>query len=101
MLRTIKGRYASILIAIVSLVIIIPTGATMTTNNYSGISNIAYGQASQTNFNNANSINIQNVTAKKVHVGDIDIAYKTFGKGDPILLISADINTMDIWPQSV
>ena len=25
---------------------------------------------------------------KKVHVGDIDIAYKMFGKGDPIILIS-------------
>jgi hypothetical protein len=31
---------------------------------------------------------ILNIAAKKVQVGDIDIAYKTFGKGDPILLIT-------------
>jgi hypothetical protein len=33
---------------------------------------------------NANSVNIQDIPTKKIHVGDIDIAYKTFGKGDPI-----------------
>jgi hypothetical protein len=54
--------------------------------------NFAYGQESQgdsstsNNNTNANSIDIQNIPAKKVQVGDIDIAYKTFGKGDPILL---------------
>jgi pimeloyl-ACP methyl ester carboxylesterase len=30
-------------------------------------------------------------------VGDIDIAYKTFGKGDPILLINGYSFTMDSW----
>jgi len=29
---------------------------------------------------------------QKVHVGDIDIAYKVFGKGDFILLISGNGN---------
>ena len=50
----------------------------------------ASGQASQVNSdkNNANSLNVQNIAAKKVEVGEIDIAYKFFGKGDPILLIS-------------
>ena len=44
----------------------------------------AYGQASQVNSdknNNANLLNVQNIPAKKVHVGDMDIAYKVFGKG--------------------
>lgn len=49
----------------------------------------ASGQASQVNSdknNNANSLNVQNISAKKVHAGDIDIAYKVFGPGDPICL---------------
>ena len=60
--------------------------------------NFAYSQASQRDSNrsnnnnnnntNTNLLNIQNIPAKKVHVGDIDIAYKTFGKGDPIILIN-------------
>lgn len=67
--------------------------------------NFAYSQASQMDSNssnnnnttNANSLNIQNIPAKKVHVGDIDIAYKIFGKGDPILLINGYSFTMDSW----
>jgi pimeloyl-ACP methyl ester carboxylesterase len=65
--------------------------------------NFAYGQASQMDSNrsnnntNANSLDIQNTSAKKIHVGDIDIAYKTFGKGDPILLINGYSFTMDSW----
>lgn len=65
--------------------------------------NFAYGQGSQmdsitgNNNTNANSIDIQNVQAKKVQVGDIDIAYKTFGKGEPILLISGYSFAMDSW----
>ena len=38
---------------------------------------------------------------KKVHVGDIDIAYKVFGKGDPFLLISGSGLVMDAWEPSV
>ena len=43
----------------------------------------AYSQTSQTN-----SFDMQNIPTKKVHVGDIDIAYKTFGKDEPILLFN-------------
>jgi pimeloyl-ACP methyl ester carboxylesterase len=73
--------------------------------------NFAYSQASQMDSNrsnnnnnnntNANSLNIQNIPAKKVHVGDIDIAYKTFGKGDPILLINGYSFTMDSWDSTL
>jgi pimeloyl-ACP methyl ester carboxylesterase len=66
--------------------------------------NFAYSQAGQmgstrsnNNNANANSLNIQDIPAKKVHVGDIDIAYKVFGKGDPILLINGYSFAMDNW----
>ena len=47
----------------------------------------AYSRASQISSdksNNSNSLNVQNIPAKKVHVGDIDISYKVLGNGDPI-----------------
>ncbi len=34
---------------------------------------------------------------KKVTVGDIDIAYKEMGKGDPLVMIPAFAMTMDVW----
>jgi pimeloyl-ACP methyl ester carboxylesterase len=87
-----------VLITIVFFVILITSGAILTTtNNYVSIINFAYGQTNQTNTNNANPLNIQNIPIKKVHVGDIDIAYKTFGKGEPFLLISGAGNKMDDW----
>ena len=51
-------------------------------NNYFGTtSNFAYGQQqpNQINFNNiTNSLDIQSIPAKKVHVRDIDIAIQDF-----------------------
>ena len=52
------------------------------------------------NSNVTNSLNIQNIPLKKVHVGDIDIAYKMFGKGEPILLISGGSSDMNAWEPS-
>jgi hypothetical protein len=70
-------------------------------NHFGTTNNFAYGQQpppkNQINFNNiTNSLDIQSIPSKKVHVGDIDITYKTFGKGDPILLISGNGNVMDV-----
>ena len=39
--------------------------------------------------------------AKKVHVGDIDVAYKMFGKGKPIILIGGVPLVMDAWQPSM
>ncbi|MDQ3903302.1 MAG: alpha/beta hydrolase, partial [Thermoproteota archaeon] len=52
----------------------------------------AYSQTNQTS-----SFDVQNIPAKKVNVGDINIAYKLFGKGDPFLLISGSGLVMDAW----
>lgn len=41
---------------------------------------------------------LDNIVSQKVRVGDIDIAYKQIGQGEPILLISGSGNVMDVWP---
>lgn len=38
-----------------------------------------------------------NIACQKIRVGDIDISYKIFGKGDPILLIPGFSMTMEMW----
>jgi pimeloyl-ACP methyl ester carboxylesterase len=103
-IRKIKGNMISLLIITVLLVVIvIPTITIVNTiNNYFGTTtNLASGQPDQMNSNPTIFVNVQNIPVKKVHVGDIDIAYKTFGKGDPILLISGSGNVMDVWPSSM
>jgi pimeloyl-ACP methyl ester carboxylesterase len=100
-------RPTALLIVFALVLIIIPGNAILlisSNNNYFGTSNFAYGQQqpNQMNSNNiTNSLDIQSIPLKKVHVSDIDIAYKTFGKGDPILLISGSGNAMDLWPSSM
>src|SRR5712691_6576048 len=77
---------------------IIPTTAISISNSSNfGTTNLVYGQLDQINPNVTNSLNIQNIPVKKVHVGDIDIAYKMFGKGEPILLISGASSDMNAW----
>jgi pimeloyl-ACP methyl ester carboxylesterase len=53
------------------------------------------------NNNDANSLNLQDIPLQKVHVGDIDVAYKMFGKGEPILLIQGVGGSMDSWEPSI
>lgn len=42
-------------------------------------------------------IDVEKIELKKVRVGDIDIAYRSFGKGEPILLIMGFSGPMDMW----
>jgi pimeloyl-ACP methyl ester carboxylesterase len=104
-IRKIKGNTTSLLITTFLFIFILLTSTIVTSTNYFGTtSNFAYGQQqpNQMNSNNiTNSLDIQSIPAKKVHVGDIDIAYKIFGKGDPFLLISGSGNVMDVWPSSM
>jgi pimeloyl-ACP methyl ester carboxylesterase len=62
---------------------------------------LASGQVNSDKVSSANSLNMQNIPAKKIQVGDIDIAYKVFGKGDPILLISGSSSPMDYWDPTI
>jgi pimeloyl-ACP methyl ester carboxylesterase len=65
--------------------------------------NIVYSQAELTNridSNTTQTVNIKDIPLKKVHVGDIDIAYKMIGKGEPILLINGLGGDMNGWEAS-
>ena len=97
-LPKINGNKTSVFIIIFMFIMIIPTTAiivlTITTNNP------VYGQQDKTNFNATDSSNIQSIPAKKVQVGDIEIAYKMLGKGDPILLFNGASDGMDEWDPS-
>ena len=87
-----------VLIAVISTTLVI-ISSSISNYGYFGFAKVAYGQSNpgQMNSNTTNSVNIQDIPAKKVHVGDIDVAYKMFGKGDPIILIPGGSDGMDAW----
>jgi pimeloyl-ACP methyl ester carboxylesterase len=95
-LPKIKGNKTSIFIIIFMFIMIISTTAIMLTIT----TNPVYGQQDKTSFNATDSANIQSIPAKKVQVGDIEIAYKMLGKGDPILLFNGASDGMDQWDPS-
>lgn len=98
--RIIRGKPnpASVLFIAFFVLIIIPSSTMLISNNYFGTTNVVYGQPNQ---NATNPLNTQNIPTKKVQVADIDIAYKMFGKGDPIILIGGVPLVMDAWPSSI
>jgi pimeloyl-ACP methyl ester carboxylesterase len=83
-----------VLSVIFLFVLIIPTSIIATSTP------LVYGQTNQSIAENEDLLNIQDIPAKKVHVGDIDIAYKMLGKGDPILLFNGASDGMDAWDPS-
>ena len=66
-----------------------------------GFTNIVNGQTNVTQVNStnttANLVNTQDIPLQKVPVGDIEMAYKIFGKGDPIILHNGASDNMDAW----
>ncbi|MGI8834242.1 MAG: alpha/beta fold hydrolase [Nitrososphaeraceae archaeon] len=72
-------------------------------DGYFGTPKIAYSQSDQDqmNSNTTNSVNMQDIPLEKVRVGDIDVAYKMFGKGEPILLFNGASDGMDAWDPSL
>jgi hypothetical protein len=90
-----------VIIAVVSTLVI--SISSVSNYGYFDMTKVVYGQldSNQMSSNTTSSLNIQNIPLKKVHVGDIDIAYKMFGKGDPILLIQGAGGSMDSWEPSV
>ncbi len=57
-----------------------------------------FGQMTTTEEERTNALSfLHNIQTSTVRVDDIDIAYKIFGKGEPLLLIPGFSMTMDIW----
>ena len=89
-----------VVIAVISTLVI--SISSISNYGYFGITKIVYGQpdSNQMSSNTTNSLNIQNTPMKKVHVGDIDVAYKMFGKGDPLILFNGASDNMNAWDPS-
>src|SRR5687767_6004915 len=104
-LPKIKGNKTSVFIIIFMFLMIVPTTTAIIMLTITTTNNPVYGQQpDQTSFNatdSSNTSNIQNIPAKKVQVGDIEIAYKMLGKGDPILLYNGASDGMDAWDASL
>jgi pimeloyl-ACP methyl ester carboxylesterase len=58
-------------------------------------------ESNRTYSNTTQAVSIKDTSLEKVGVGDIDIAYKMFGSGDPILLISPAQGDMNTWDPSL
>jgi len=58
---------------------------------------LAYATSTTNSTAITTNVFLDNIETKKVKVGDIDIAYKIFGKGKPLLLIPGFSMTMDMW----
>ena len=96
--KSIQKLYVDITVFIfLSFLSVITNNPILINKNYFVTANHVYGQQDQINSNNTNLINIQDIPAKNIQVGDIDIAYKTLGKGEPILLISGASADMNAW----
>jgi pimeloyl-ACP methyl ester carboxylesterase len=89
-----------VLIAVISTLVI--SSPSISNHGYFDITKVVYGQSDpdQTNSNTTNSVNIQDIPLEKVRIGDIDIAYKMFGQGDPIILFNGASDNMDAWDPS-
>ena len=89
-----------VLIAVISTLVI--SSPSISNYGYFDITKVVYGQSDpdQTNSNTTNSVNMQDIPLEKVHVGDIDVAYKMFGKGNPIILFNGASDNMDAWDPS-
>src|ERR687897_1935852 len=89
-----------VLIAVISTLVI--SSPSISNHGYFDITKVVYGQPvpDLMNSNTANSVNMQDIPLEKVRVGDIDVAYKMFGQGDPIVLFNGASDIMDAWDPS-
>ena len=97
--KLVRKVHLVIIAVIFTLVISSPS---ISNFGYFDITKVVYGQPDldQMNSNITNSVNLQDIPLEKVHVEDIDVAYKMFGKGDPIILFNGASDSMDAWDPS-
>ena len=91
-----KKSYLFIITVLSTLIV---SSSSISNYSYFDITKVVYGQSDsgQTNSTNTTTgmVNIQDITLKKFQVGDIDITYNVFGKGDPIILHNVASDGMD------
>ncbi|MFZ1875400.1 MAG: alpha/beta hydrolase [Nitrososphaeraceae archaeon] len=97
--RLVRKGHLAFVIVISTFVIAFPL---ISSYSYIDVTKAVYGQSDpdQTNSNTTSLVNMQDIPLEKVRVGDIDVAYKMFGQGDPILLISPAQADMNAWELS-
>jgi len=98
--KLVRKDHLVFVVVISTLVIASPS---ISNHGYFDITKVVYGQLSPDlmNSNTTNSVNMQDIPLEKVRVGDIDVAYKMFGNGDPIILFSGASDNMDAWNPSL
>jgi pimeloyl-ACP methyl ester carboxylesterase len=95
----IRKNHLLIIVVLSSLLL----SSALINNGHYGVTNVVYGQTNTTqqeinsSHTNPNLVNLQDIPLEKVRVGDIDIAYKMFGKGDPIILLNGASDGLDAW----
>ena len=91
--RQVRKGYLFIIVFISAIIFSSTTMINGFTNTVNGQTNATQANSSNTN----NLVNTQDIPLEKVHVGDIDMAYKMFGKGDPLILHNGASDNMDAW----
>ena len=91
------------LILIAAAPMLIIASSLISNDGYFSATKSVYSQSDpdQVNSNITNSVNIQNIPLERIRVGDIDVAYKMFGEGAPILLVSGASVGIDSWDPSI
>ena len=98
--KLVRKDHLVFVVVISTLVIASPS---ISNHGYFDITKVVYGQLAPDlmNSNTTNSVNMQDIPLEKVRVGDIDVAYKMFGNGDPIILFNGASDNMDAWDPSL
>lgn len=95
--RQVRKDYLFIVTIISTLIF-----SSMTMDN--GFTNVVYGQTESNQTYSINAItnfNLEDIPMEKAQVGDIEMAYKMFGKGDPIILHNGASDGMAAWPPAL
>jgi pimeloyl-ACP methyl ester carboxylesterase len=101
--RQVRKDHIFFIVAITTIIFSSMTMVNGFTNIVNGQTNVTQTNSSDTNSTNnvTGLVNTQDIPLQKVHVGDIEMAYKMFGKGDHILLIQALGASMDDWEPTI
>jgi pimeloyl-ACP methyl ester carboxylesterase len=88
---------ASTTIMMTILMLTVFTSEQMANNTLASIISVKNSTADTTTIPNASSFSLDNIKTEKIRVGNIDIAYQIFGRGNPLLFIPGFSMTMDMW----